>query len=42
MLADVSERTKDVGRRMGKELLQRVKDASKSCGRKSGTDSDIK
>lgn len=42
MLADVSERTGEVWRRMGKELLQRVKDASKSCGRKSGTDSDIK
>lgn len=40
MLA-ASERTGEVGRGMGKELPQRVKDASKSCGRKSGTDSDI-
>lgn len=40
MLA-VSERSGEVGRGMGKELLQRVKDASKSCGRKSGTNSDL-
>lgn len=36
-----SERTGEVRRGMGKELPQRVNDASKSCGRKSGTDSDI-
>lgn len=42
MLADVRKRTREVERRMEKELFQRVKDASKSCGRKSATDSDIK
>lgn len=41
MLA-VSERTREVGRGMGKELPQRVKEVTKSCGRKSDTDSGIK